>query len=228
MELLQLGSQGQLVKYLQKKLVQLNYSLFVNEIFDDRTNYAVLDFQSRNNLARDGVVGGNTWTRIYLLTEHARSANSFIERQNNILHLHPVVRTSVVNVYTKIQSEGIPFKVFEAYRYPQRQAQLYAQGRSTTGKIVTYAKPWSSYHQYGLAVDFVLFINDKWSWENSRQTKNWWDRLHELGRLEGLMRLDFELPHLQLSGTSLNALRQGIYPPGGDQSWLNNFAIARK
>lgn len=33
------------------------------------------------------------------------------------------------------------------------QAQLYAQGRTAPGKIVTYSKPGDSLHHYGLAID---------------------------------------------------------------------------
>jgi peptidoglycan L-alanyl-D-glutamate endopeptidase CwlK len=104
---------------------------------------------------------------------------------------------------------------------------LYAQGRTKVGNIVTYAKSWSSYHQYGLAVDFVLYTDDNWSWETSGVKANWWKQLHQIGMEEGLMRLDFEAPHLQLAGTSSNALRQGLYPPNGDKTWYENFMFAR-
>jgi len=125
-----------------------------------------------------------------------------------------------------LQSEGIPFRIFEAYRYPHRQADLYAQGRTKGGSIVTYAKPWSSYHQYGLAVDFVLFVDNDWSWNTSGSKGLWWKKLHEIGTAEGLMRLNFEVPHMQLAGTSSSALRQGIYPPNGDKSWSDNMKVA--
>ncbi len=226
MILLKLGSQNNLVTYLQKKLVKLGYLLDIDGVFNDNTFDAVKDFQSENGLSSDGAVGGLTWTKIYLKTETPRDTASRIERNNNIMYLHPTVRTAVVKVIVQLQSEGIPFRIFEAYRYPHRQADLYAQGRTKSGSIVTYAKPWSSYHQYGLAVDFVLFIDNNWSWNTSGSKGSWWKKLHEIGTAEGLMRLDFEVPHMQLAGTSSSALRQGIYPPNGDKSWADNMKVA--
>lgn len=146
-------------------------------------------------------------------------------RNNDLNLLHPVVRAGVISVKDELMTEGIPFQVFEAFRYPARQADLYAQGRTTPGAIVTYAEPWHSYHQYGLAVDFVIFENGKWSWDDStKEKKGWWKRMHELGKKHGLSPLDFETPHLQISGTSSNALSQGHYPAGGDEPWAEHLA----
>lgn len=146
-------------------------------------------------------------------------------RNNDLSLLHPVVREAVIKTEKTLNDEGIPFKVFEAFRFPERQADLFAQGRTKPGKIVTHAPPWRSYHQYGLAVDFVLFENGKWSWDDSTaEKKKWWERMHELGKKNGLSPLDFEAPHLQISGTSSNALSQGHYPPGADDLWSEHLA----
>jgi hypothetical protein len=64
---------------------------------------------------------------------------------------------------------------------------------------VTNAKAWESYHQYGLAVDFVLRLGNQWSWDTSGTLKRHWQRLHELGREVGLEPLSWELPHLQVA-----------------------------
>jgi peptidoglycan L-alanyl-D-glutamate endopeptidase CwlK len=50
--------------------------------------------------------------------------------------------------------------------------------------------------------------------------------MHSIGQREGLMRLSFERPHLQLAGTSSNALIEGFYPENGDESWAENFNSA--
>lgn len=226
MQVLTLGNNGVLVKYLQRKLVALNFDVPVDGTFSNVTLNAVKDFQTRNGLVVDGKVGGQTWTKIYINTEYPREATAKIDRHNDIMVLHPAVRTAVVNVYVQLQSEGIPFRIFEAFRFPERQADLYAQGRTKPGGIVTYAKPWSSYHQYGLAVDFVLFINGDWSWDTSSSKIAFWNRLHALGAEQGLMRLDFEVPHLQLAGTSSDALKHGVYPPNGDKAWYDNMMFA--
>lgn len=149
---------------------------------------------------------------------HARSAD--------VALLHPVFRAAVIDVHNRLTAEGIPFKVFEAFRYPERQADLYAQGRTKPGAIVTKARPWTSYHQYGLAVDFVLYENGKWSWETAGAKRKWWQRMQDLGREMGLEALSFELPHLQLAGLKIESLLAGEYPAGGDDSWAENVDAA--
>jgi Putative peptidoglycan binding domain/D-alanyl-D-alanine carboxypeptidase len=224
METLKTGLKGKLVSFLQQQLTALGYAVQDTGEFNAATEKAVKKFQTEKGLVSDGKVGYNTWVMIYRLTVAPRSTSSRIERHNDIMHLHPLVRKAVVAVYVQLRAEGIPFRIFEAYRFPERQADLFAQGRTKPGNIVTHAQPWSSYHQYGLAVDFVLFINNEWSWSDSGTKAAWWKRMHELGARENLMRLNFETPHLQIMGTSSGALREGRYPEGGDDSWGENLS----
>lgn len=149
-----------------------------------------------------------------------------LARNADLSLLHPVFRAAVADVQTRLNAEGIPFRVFEAYRYPERQADLFAQGRTKPGPVVTKARPWTSYHQYGLGVDFVLFENGKWSWDTAGAKRAWWARMQELGRQKGLEALDFELPHLQLAGMRIDSLRAGNYPADGDDDWAENIDVA--
>ena len=55
------GSQGDEVKELQKLLNQNGYSLDEDGIFGDNTQNAVKDYQQKNGLSVDGIVGNNTW-----------------------------------------------------------------------------------------------------------------------------------------------------------------------
>jgi peptidoglycan L-alanyl-D-glutamate endopeptidase CwlK len=57
-----------------------------------------------------------------------------------------------------------PF-IKEGLRSSQRQAQLYAQGRTRPGNIVTYARPGQSTHETGRAVD--IWFKDKYGREIS-------------------------------------------------------------
>lgn len=136
--------------------------------------------------------------------------------------LHPVFRSALEKLTKDLRDAEIPLFVFEAYRTPVRQAYLYAQGRTTPGPIVTYALPWRSYHQYGLAVDMVFGGPGKWTWEEPK--KGLWKKYHELAQKRNLMPLSFETPHVQLAGTSSNALSEGKYPDGGDDDWAENLA----
>lgn len=138
--------------------------------------------------------------------------------------LHPVVRTAIEKVMRQLEEEKIPFRIFETYRSPERQQSLYDQCRTAPGRRVTKASPWTSYHQYGLAVDVVLYVDGKWSWDASGSHKRHWERLHEVARANGMEPLSWELPHLQYAGTTVAKLRAGDYPPFGDDQWAENLS----
>ncbi|MDB5967822.1 MAG: Peptidoglycan-binding domain 1 protein [Hydrocarboniphaga sp.] len=138
--------------------------------------------------------------------------------------LHPTFRRALTQVLDQLKAEQIPFLLFEGFRYPERQADLYAQGRTKPGAIVTRALPWRSYHQFGLGADLVLFDNGAWSWDTAGPRAPWWARMQALGREAGLAPLDFEKPHLQLAGLSSNDFADGVYPPAGDDDWSEHLA----
>jgi peptidoglycan L-alanyl-D-glutamate endopeptidase CwlK len=133
--------------------------------------------------------------------------------------LHPVFREKASQLLIQLAAEQIPFRLFEGFRSPQRQQYLYAQGRTRPGAIVTKAGPWTSYHQYGLAGDFVLFEHGQWSWDTAGPKTAWWKRLSAIGKQLGLEPLSFEMPHLQLAGLKIGDLAGGHYPAGGDTAW---------
>jgi peptidoglycan hydrolase-like protein with peptidoglycan-binding domain len=63
--ILQVGSQGALVKELQQLLNLFNYKLTVDGDFGARTGQAVKAFQTSKALVADGIVGHATWTTLY-------------------------------------------------------------------------------------------------------------------------------------------------------------------
>jgi peptidoglycan L-alanyl-D-glutamate endopeptidase CwlK len=145
--------------------------------------------------------------------------------QRDLSVLHPAIRDAVAAIEKQLQEEGHPFRVFEAFRSPQRQDFLFAKGRPH-GKVVTNARAWGSFHQYGLAVDFVLFFPDsknKWSWDDTGPRAKHWKRMHELGAQFGLKPLSFEKPHLEIQGFKIEDLKRGRYPAGGDEAWAENL-----
>jgi peptidoglycan L-alanyl-D-glutamate endopeptidase CwlK len=70
--------------------------------------------------------------------------------------LLPLVLRQANKVLLDMYTMDIPMKITEGYRSPERQAELYAQGRTKRGAIVTNAKPGESLHEYGCACDFVF------------------------------------------------------------------------
>lgn len=58
------GSRGDDVTNLQKMLNQNGYNLSEDGVFGSRTASAVRDYQSKNGLSADGIVGSNTWGKL--------------------------------------------------------------------------------------------------------------------------------------------------------------------
>lgn len=141
-------------------------------------------------------------------------------RDTDRTHLHPTFRAALERLDAVIAQAGLPLQLFEGPRSPQRQQELFAQGRvsgvGTFGHHVTNAKPWQSFHQYGLAADYVFFVNDAWTW--SEPTPGAWNAYTQLAASVGLRTLSFEKPHCELP-LSLAALQSGTYPANGDQTW---------
>jgi peptidoglycan L-alanyl-D-glutamate endopeptidase CwlK len=147
--------------------------------------------------------------------------------ERNLDHLHPAIRDKVKKISAQLKAENIPLQVFEAFRTPERQAQLAAKVPK-----VTWVGPWGSMHQYGLAVDFVIKGSGKndWSWDTSGGKDKYWTRMHELAKEHGMTALYskksgklIELPHIQLVGASTSKMRKGIYPTGGDTAWADRL-----
>lgn len=61
------------------------------------------------------------------------------------------------------ETSSINFFVIEGIRSPARQAELFAQGRTTQGAIVT--RTMLSRHLTGHAVDLGITVGDKLTWE---------------------------------------------------------------
>jgi len=70
--------------------------------------------------------------------------------------LHPDIRMKARDFINRVEKElGITLTMTSGTRTFGEQRDLYAQGRTKGGNIVTNAKPGESYHNYGLAFDIV-------------------------------------------------------------------------
>lgn len=83
--------------------------------------------------------------------------------------MHPKLREEVTDIYEEI-CNALSGRAMCRFSYTLRtfkeQEDLYKIGRQIKGKIVTNAKGGLSMHNYGLALDIVLILNDgKASWD---------------------------------------------------------------
>ncbi len=78
--------------------------------------------------------------------------------------LKPIFRAKVDLWLKDCRGAGLDILVYCTLRTIKEQDELYEQGRSVPGKIVTNAKGGQSAHNYGLALDFVPLIQGKPQW----------------------------------------------------------------
>lgn len=142
----------------------------------------------------------------------------------DLTHLYPRAAEKFHKLDLRLKQEGLNFLLFEGLRTLKTQEDYYAQGRSydpvskswkvvDPKKVITKAQPGFSFHQYGLAGDYVydaIINNDKadWSWSDADlltpgiQPIRWSD-LGKLGKECGLewagdWKNFQEMPHLQM------------------------------
>lgn len=140
-----------------------------------------------------------------------------IERaEKKLVGVHPIVASKARQLIEQAYKDGINVIITQGLRTMEEQNELYAQGRTKPGKIVTNARGGYSYHNFGLAFDFAIL--------NADGSVNWnvddkWKRVGAIGKSLGLEWggdwKDFkDYPHFQYTfGLSLADLRTGKRPP---------------
>lgn len=124
-----------------------------------------------------------------------------------ITDLDPRMQTLCQQFLDRCKAAGIDVLITCTYRSNDEQAQLYAQGRTAPGKIVTNAKPGQSKHNCTLngqpaaqAFDVVPLLNGKPEWNAKHPA---WATMGSIGEALGLewaghWRTFKEMPHFQL------------------------------
>lgn len=125
-------------------------------------------------------------------------ANALLDRCSDLRFLHPRAARQfnllAIRLASGVKLPGgtvVPFRVFETYRTPHAQDAAFTRGASK-------AKAFQSPHQFGLAVDFVPFVNGRWTWEPPGGATAW-DGLDEIVKgFEGLSRpISWDRPHIE-------------------------------
>lgn len=97
--------------------------------------------------------------------------------------LHPVVQQKAQQLLAQAQAQGVTVIITSTLRSFPEQTALYAQGRTTPGKIVTNAKAGQSWHNFGLAFDVVPVVNGAAVWD---ATSPLWEVIGKIGQSLGL------------------------------------------
>jgi peptidoglycan LD-endopeptidase CwlK len=139
--------------------------------------------------------------------------------------LHPVVEERANQLVAKAAAKGITIIITDGFRSAEAQDQLYEQGRTMDGNVVTNAKGGESYHNFGLAIDFAIKLpSGSVIWDrrydgNGNSVSDWTDVVRmakELGFEWGGDWQGFkDYPHLQMDfGLAIADLQRGERPPG--------------
>jgi len=118
---------------------------------------------------------------IEIITE--QSYNSFIE-------------SKFISLLAAIESklpENLKIVVYHLYRSFFDQFNLWLKGRYTNEPIITYSLPGESYHNYGLAIDFVFFKNNKLDWSENLP----WEIISDSAKLFGFKTYNWDKPHCE-------------------------------
>lgn len=134
--------------------------------------------------------------------------------------LHPIVREKAKMFLARCKKELPPWVevlIISTHRDNESQAELYAQGRTKPGKIVTMAKPGQSFHNWRVALDILPLRHGKPVWETSgdgidtnpaddeKDSLELWQRIVAIAESCGLESASRwkkfkEWPHLQYTG----------------------------
>ena len=114
-----------------------------------------------------------------VLIEIIKRLQAQIAPPKTLHKLHPKVQRAADVVITEMKRHGHEVRIVEGYRTLERQTELYNQGRTTPGAVVTNAKSGQSLHNYGIAVDFVFRR------EGYNASDTLWALLGSVGKAQG-------------------------------------------
>lgn len=139
--------------------------------------------------------------------------------------LQPKARRLAQAAFDDAAKEGVGVMVTQGLRTFAEQQRLFDQGRTTPGQIVTRARPGQSYHNFGLAFDFVVVRNGQAVWDQNDAD---WRRFVQICKGHdfewgGDWRSFKDFPHLQVAGAPSLAELIASFPHG----WRGTAARSR-
>lgn len=188
--------------FLAKKLILvLKYFLLNNIpiIYDDVISFIDSNLYDLGESGKDLIFGKG----LFILPD----INALKLEGDNMSHvcrdlneLLPYVKTLAEQLLQKCKEQNIPIIITETYRSQERQNELYAQGRTTPGQVVTWTK--NSKHKTRRAFDFAKLINGQTSWDNC---DGFFEKVGKIGKSIGLTwggswSNSKDLPHFQYDG----------------------------
>lgn len=145
----------------------------------------------------------------------------------DVKQLHPELQKKLQKLVKQCEANGLKIGISECLRSTKEQDDLYAQGRTKPGRIVTNAKgsTYSSMHQWGVAFDF--YRNDgKGAYNTSGK---FFEKVGAIGKAIGLewggdWKSIKDMPHFQLPdwGSTASILKAKYGEPANFFKEWNN------
>ena len=151
------GSRGDEVKELQTALNKNGYNLSVDGIFGSKTQAAVKDYQTKNKLQVDGIVGKNTWGSLFPTTTTTTTTKPAATITKPTTTTSSSTKTTTTKSAAQTALESVPYK--ESDTVAQAKAALQAQ---LNGKPDAYQ---SSYQQQINDVLNKILNREKFSYD---------------------------------------------------------------
>jgi peptidoglycan L-alanyl-D-glutamate endopeptidase CwlK len=145
-----------------------------------------------------------------------------------LAQVHPLLSAKVHAMASVLEGQGIIIRVVQGLRTATQQDELYAQGRTRPGPVVTDARGGYSMHNFGLAVDCIPGIRGKEPWQPNWEAKHPdYGAMIAAGEAQGLVSGAHwesipDEPHFQLPGvpvTPTDAMRTMLSERGMDAIW---------
>lgn len=148
------------------------------------------------------------------LSDRTRALNA-----QRLARVHPRLAALALRMVDLCAAAGVGVLITQGLRTWEEQDELYAQGRSKPGDIVTKAKGGQSWHNFGLAFDIVVLDSlSKADWDTAHPG---WRQAAAVGKSLGLewggdWKSFKDLPHFQLvNGLTLARCRELFQQGGG-------------
>lgn len=151
---------------MKRKYIKLSEAIETN-----KEGKVGLDVISSVFIFEKNKLNKSNWFKV---DDEERKDSTFIPEDSitlkRIEQAHPQIKEELLSIYNEIRESGVSVRFTSVRRTFEEQNELFAQGRTKSGKKVTNAKGGQSYHNYGLACDFCLLLNGgkEVSWDRER------------------------------------------------------------
>lgn len=133
--------------------------------------------------------------------------------------LMPIVREAAEKLIERCYNRGVCIRITQGLRTYQQQDELFAQGRTKPGAVVTNARGGHSNHNFGVAIDFVLLVGgyDTHADKDCDNQADWMEVVEEAKKVGFAWGGDWknftDLPHFEMTfGISTAGYRAGWRP----------------